>query len=192
EVLDDRGHGDVHTGPEDIGVPNWLELQLLVDHRLQPPLAIRRDGLDDPFEQAPAKALGSVDLPDLFALGFGRAFDFRQLSSALSLVVVALGYRGRVPDRTHGDRLCDGCGKSGDEQDRRRSVRGNHAQDDPEDVDQPVLAAKDHVAEPIRPAMLLAMRAGACPLAGWRIPADSCPRTSAGRLLADGHRNVAR
>ncbi len=65
----------------------------------------------------------------------------------LGRVVVAVGDGRRVAHSSHGDRLGYRRSETGREQDGSVASSGRDPKNDPEDVDQPVLAAQDDVAK---------------------------------------------
>lgn len=68
------------------------------------------------------------------------------LPQPLALVMVGLGHGRGVRDRAHRDALGEGRREARRQQDLDVLARRGDAECDPEDVDEPVLAAEDQVA----------------------------------------------
>jgi hypothetical protein len=68
-------------------------------------------------------------------------------TTTLRSVVVAVGDRRGIADSSHRDRLRYRGRETRRNEDRPVASSRHDPEDDPEDVDQPVLAAQDHVAE---------------------------------------------
>jgi len=136
-------------------------VQFLVHHGGQPGVAVGGDGVDHLVQQVPREAFGGVDVADLGPLGFRSGVDLGRLPGLFGGVVVALGERGGPPDRAHGDRLGDRRGEPGGQQHHPGAAAGDDAEDDAEDVDQAVLAAEDHITQPVGLAVGFAMLAPA-------------------------------
>ncbi len=156
-MADERGNRDDEGTPEDVRLVDRLKMQLLIHHRCQPGLAVGHDGVDHPIEQVSCETLVGVDVADLLALHLGHGFDLGRLPLPFGLVVVTLRERRCVTDRAHGDRLGDGRRKARRDQDGVGATAGDHPEDDAEDVDQPVLAAEDDVAQGVLLTMALTM-----------------------------------
>ena len=156
-MADQRCDRDHHRASKDDASLDRLEMELLIHHRVQPSVAVRGDGRNDAIEQIAGKSLGRVDLANLLPLNVRNGIDLGRFARPLCLVIVPYRNRRRVADGAHRNRFGDRGGKSGNEEDGVGAATGDHAEDDPENVDQPILPTQDHVAQPVRLSVLLGM-----------------------------------
>ena len=122
-------------------------MELVAHHDVHPHLLVAGDLFHQPLEHLAVQAFLAKDLADLLGLHVGKFLDFLLLLGEHREVIVTLSEERGVHDAAHGDRLRERGGQRRRENDAQLHRGGGDPKDQPQHIDQPVLAAQDDVAK---------------------------------------------